>query len=410
MLEGVKRTLLTIACVVAAFGSVAAQSGAGQAFGVIVYAEGYEFQLVREGRPRQYDVYDPDVLGLPLYDGDRIDTYEQTYLEIQLLPARSIVKIAENTSFEVEGVTEGGGGHFELAYGRVRARVERLVGTDPFEIRSGTAVAGVRGTDFGCDLVAESDAAVVSNVYCFEGTVEVTLREPEHTAEPAVEADEAAPVGDAADTPQRVEITANEMVSIVRPRSVAPPEDPGIAAADQDPQTEEVPPPVLAKQAVEPEIAAFWEERSFQETALEPVELAERFPSLEEAVSARFGSTPGFFTTPEIVEATPEPEPEVPVAVAVTQEPTDLPAAEEPVETREERRRRISDATRVVGWVLVGGGSVAELVGAGLWLYGDTLLPNAGNTDTLERTLMISGGVYLGGGLLSLLLSWLLTD
>ncbi len=401
--------MLSLICLVAAI--LPAQS---TAFGVIVYAEGEEFQLVRDDRPRQYNAYHPDVLGMPLYAGDRIDTYDSTYLEVQLMPARSIVKIAENTSFVVQGVTDGGGGQFELAYGRVRARVERLVGTDAFEIRSRTAVAGVRGTDFGYDLVAGRGSQAVANVYCFEGAVEVTLaQEPQ----PEVGTAEAAPEPDAApDRVQRVELGANEMVSIAEPRMRRSPESAPTAAVPEDGTADAIAAPTLTKQVLEPQIATFWEEKTFQESPLEPAELAQRFPSLQETVSERLGEVPEF-----LVQAAPEPEPvsqqaveeeqpEPPRAVAISPQPTDLPVGETAPETREQRRERISNASRVTGWILVGGGAVSEVVGVGLRLFGDQLVPSLGGTDTLERTLIITGGVYLGGGLLSLALSLLFSD
>jgi hypothetical protein len=65
-----------------------------------------------------------------------------------------------------------------LVYGRVRAKVDKLAGTDTFTIRSATSVAGVRGTDFGIDVVARQQAVAVpenlTRTYVFEGTVTVT--------------------------------------------------------------------------------------------------------------------------------------------------------------------------------------------------------------------------------------------
>jgi hypothetical protein len=64
-----------------------------------------------------------------------------------------------------------------LVYGRVRAKVDKLAGTDTFTIRSATSVAGVRGTDFGVDVIARQQAAAPVNLtrtYVFEGYVTVT--------------------------------------------------------------------------------------------------------------------------------------------------------------------------------------------------------------------------------------------
>lgn len=373
MLYRVKRVAFIFALCAVALAAGAQEAGSG-AFAVIIYADGDSFQLLRDGRPREYDVYHPDVLGLPLYSGDRVDTYEGTYIELQLLPSRSVVKLAENTSFLIEGVASGGGGAFELAYGRVRASVSRASGTDPFEIRSRTTVAGVRGTDFGYDVISGEGNVVTANVYCFEGTVEVQTVTP---GEPAFGAAERQPGAS-------VELAAGDMVSVV--------------AQAQEPDQPQRPATQLATRPVEQAIIEFWQSNEFVEEAIEPAQVAERFPQVIESVTERFGTTPEFLLTPE-------PEPEVMAqppepAVAVTAVPA-TPEAE-PEETPEERRERLSNATRVAGLVLMGGGAAVELAGGAILLFGDA--------PTLERTLLITGGVYFGGGLLSLLASFLISN
>jgi len=63
----------------------------------------------------------------------------------------------------------------QLVYGRIRAKVEKLAGTDSFSVRSTQAIAGVRGTDFGLDVITSraTSSATSTTAYCFEGSVEV---------------------------------------------------------------------------------------------------------------------------------------------------------------------------------------------------------------------------------------------
>jgi hypothetical protein len=163
-------------------------------YGIVLYAEGTEVSLYRDGELRTYDVMTDDVLGMPLLEGDLLQTEDATFLEIQLLPSRTVVKIAENTSFRVAAVGEGGGGDIALSYGRIRARVERLSGDDEFRIRGAGYVAGVRGTDFGYDVtVSRGSESLRADVYVFEG--EIALAEdPEATAPDTERGDDAGAV------------------------------------------------------------------------------------------------------------------------------------------------------------------------------------------------------------------------
>ncbi len=146
----------------------------------LVYAEGEGFTLVRDGEGEFYDLWEAPAEGLVLEEGDLLLTEASTWLEIRL--ADSLIKVAENTTFSLKTL-EKRGGHFEVAYGRVRARVENLTAEDPFWIGGSDTVAGVRGTDFGYDLFYDpaSPEKKSVNVYCFRGRVEVVrhLEAPE---------------------------------------------------------------------------------------------------------------------------------------------------------------------------------------------------------------------------------------
>lgn len=170
-------------------------SGSGE----IVYAEGKDFSVVRQGNRTSYAVSDPQVIGLPVAEGDLIQTGGGTFVEVQLLPRGSVIKIAENSSFLFKGLgPEGATVSLGLLYGRVRAKVATLSGNDSFTIRTGSTVAGVRGTDFGMDSIIQpydnqTSDAVPSftpsvRVYCFTGQVAVLPESTEDVIPPSAPA------------------------------------------------------------------------------------------------------------------------------------------------------------------------------------------------------------------------------
>jgi hypothetical protein len=67
----------------------------------------------------------------------------------------------------------------ELAYGLLRAQIQKLAAGETFEVRTPTAVAGVIGTDFGIDA---SDPKHVK-FFCLQGTVRITSLDPAHSSE-----------------------------------------------------------------------------------------------------------------------------------------------------------------------------------------------------------------------------------
>lgn len=165
---------------------------------VIVYVEGDGFTLVREGETFFYEVAYDDILGMLLYPGDTLLTEEDTFLEIQITSNASLIKIAENTTFAFESIGNYGGGTLSVAYGRIRAKVNKLTNDDQFQVLGSGTTAGVRGTDFGYDLtfgeeVAESESnEAITTVYCFEGAVKVEQEDKEtrQIKEVLIEADQ----------------------------------------------------------------------------------------------------------------------------------------------------------------------------------------------------------------------------
>jgi hypothetical protein len=378
-----------------AFAQVGGEAVSSRAFGVIVYADGDTVYVIRDQRLQAYDAYTGELLGLPLYAGDMIQTDPGTYVEIQLLPSQSLVKVAENTSFTIDAISDTGEGVLSLGYGRLRARVNRLSGSDPFQIRGIGAVAGVRGTDFGTDQIADvTGGGSVTRIYCFEGEVAVETVGRGLEAEPLV-------------------IGANQMVSVEVPppgaRSAAAPEteDGGAVAAKAM--------PVLpAPEPIPAEISGFWQREEFVAQPLFPTEVAERFPSLEESVRGLLsGDEPGTPPAEESPLHSPEAEPD---AAPQAEEDSGLLEVADAVSLEEqsaidrmspERRIRLARGSRAVGFTMLGLGLAAEGAAAGLYFYGDQLLPDwppASDPDTVT-IIAAAGGVWVVGGILAVLFS-----
>lgn len=111
-------------------------------------------------------------IGMGLSPGDRVVT-GNTSAEIRLDPNGSIIRIAPNTDFTVEalqGRDSAQATDMRLQRGRVRMIAARLTGNDErYNVRTPTAVAGVRGTDFGVNVVPEATLADEEEVPAEDG-------------------------------------------------------------------------------------------------------------------------------------------------------------------------------------------------------------------------------------------------
>ena len=187
---------------------------------VIIYAEGEGFTVVSGGEEYYFDLYEEDVIGLELKKDDMVFTEGDTLLEIQIASSNNIIKVSENSSLMIDDFEEKGGGEFALSYGKIRAKVEKLTGTQQFKIDGKSAVCGVRGTDFGYDVVADPlgvEEDLITRIYCFEGSVEVEKKEEiEIETEGKVEEviSETAAEGEAAPEAEKIIISAEEMVAL----------------------------------------------------------------------------------------------------------------------------------------------------------------------------------------------------
>lgn len=363
------RPILVLALLVVASATPAQEQSAGRAttFGLIIYADGREFSVIRDGRQAVYDLAADGAVGLPVYQGDTLQTGPASYLEIQLLPSRSVVKVAENTIFTVAGLSSDGTGTLDLTYGRLRARIAQLSGEAQFQIRAVGAVAGVRGTDFGFDRVAQQTVAGLSEaVYCFDGEIEVELR------------------GESASgAAQPLLVKANEMVNVAR-------RDAGAKAE-------------LVRVAVSAGIRQFWTAREFVEEPLEPSDVLDRFPLLAERVTATLGTVPEFLASAPSVRK--------PAVTAIDRTTRAGAAGDDSSGAAEavggpEGRSGFGTALQVTGYVLSGGGLLADLGAIGLYFLGPTLVPgwDAAVTEPILTWVVLGGSGAFVTGIFALLL------
>ncbi|MBI9098215.1 MAG: FecR domain-containing protein [Spirochaetaceae bacterium] len=93
------------------------------------------------------------------------------FAEIRLEPNGTIIKLAENTDFSISNLQGYKGSpfnEFSLLAGKIRTIAARTSGIDQYNVRTPTAVMGVRGTDFINEISGTSASVVVR-----EGLVEV---------------------------------------------------------------------------------------------------------------------------------------------------------------------------------------------------------------------------------------------
>ncbi len=292
-----RRFVLTLTALFVSITGVWAQAaadGSANPYGLILYAEGSDLTIYRNGTLTDYDLSSSDVIGLPLFAGDLVQTGPGTLVEVQLEPTRTQLKIAENTTFRIQSLGTAGTGEIDLTYGRIRAKVERLasnvasVGQYPFSVRGLAAVAGVRGTDFGFDYVAGTDGSTVpmTRIYCFEGAVEVNGIN--RTESPGQEA--ATPAKTATKTiAGTVLIRADEMVTIA---SVPVQEESG-KQAGSTPFGTSHPESVFQTDSVSSSVTQFWDRYDFQSQPISSEAAERRFPKLGGELDSHFGETVG---------------------------------------------------------------------------------------------------------------------
>ncbi len=105
--------------------------------------------------------------GMPLEEGDRVVTAEGGSAEVAL-DGSSLITVRENSDFKLEKTAKAESTFF-LSVGSMLAKIQKL-GTQRLRVRTPTAVAAVRGTEFGVEAAGEQSHVGVFD----EGKVEVT--------------------------------------------------------------------------------------------------------------------------------------------------------------------------------------------------------------------------------------------
>ena len=98
--------------------------------------------------------------------------------ELQLQPNRTIIKVAENTNFRIEGLQGLGGAKkssFALGFGKIRCVVGRITGDEEYAFAGKAATCGVRGTDFVQQIIQDIGGKLIEEVLVLTGEVEYFL-------------------------------------------------------------------------------------------------------------------------------------------------------------------------------------------------------------------------------------------
>lgn len=109
--------------------------------------------------------------GMELQEGDTIRT-NRTGAELRLDPNGSIIKLSYFTVFTIENLqkSETDSNNFNLITGKIHAIAARAGFGERYQIRTPSAVAGVRGTDFGVISLPGSE----EKAFVIDGLIEYT--------------------------------------------------------------------------------------------------------------------------------------------------------------------------------------------------------------------------------------------
>ncbi|MBI9101997.1 MAG: FecR domain-containing protein [Spirochaetales bacterium] len=160
----IKRILLIILIIAGISMVVSAQD----AVGMITYLEGI-VDIHRDGEI--IELFDNDV-GMEVYNQDLIETGDDGILEVEMITYRNSgtkVVVSENTAFffEISGGSRGTKATLPMLSGSLAFKVQKLAGNEELNVQTGTAVMGVRGTEF--EVVSAPEGSVL--VVCVEGQV-----------------------------------------------------------------------------------------------------------------------------------------------------------------------------------------------------------------------------------------------
>ncbi len=115
-----------------------------------------------EGAPAEKD--------MPLETGDRIRTGEDSSAEVSL-DGQHVVSLRENTDFTLSAA-RAAETELKIALGSLLAKIGALFGSESLRVRTPTAVAAVRGTEFGVEVPSDREETTVG--VFDEGKLEVS--------------------------------------------------------------------------------------------------------------------------------------------------------------------------------------------------------------------------------------------
>lgn len=126
---------------------------------LIYFDDPYEIEVYDVSGSR-YEYVDWD---MPLPEGTSISTLNSS-AELELVPNGTIIKLAPNTDFIIETLqtNDRNANTFTMVSGKLRTVAARSGFGENYSIQTPSAVCGVRGTDFGLQVIpGESDAVAV---------------------------------------------------------------------------------------------------------------------------------------------------------------------------------------------------------------------------------------------------------
>ena len=141
---------------------------AADPIGQVVYLEGI-VDLQRDGEI--LELWDSDI-GFEIYNYDMIETGYDGFVEIEVTSHKSrgtLIKVENDTAFYFDSAKMGGASRTNVTMmsGSLAFKVQKLTGNEELNVRTESAVMGVRGTEFNVQRAPEGSVLVT----CVEGKV-----------------------------------------------------------------------------------------------------------------------------------------------------------------------------------------------------------------------------------------------
>ena len=141
---------------------------AADPIGQVVYLEGI-VDLQRDGEI--LELWDSDI-GFEIYNYDMIETGYDGFVEIEVTSHKTrgtLIKVENDTAFYFDSAKMGGASRTNVTMmsGSLAFKVQKLTGNEELNVRTESAVMGVRGTEFNVQRAPEGSVLVT----CVEGKV-----------------------------------------------------------------------------------------------------------------------------------------------------------------------------------------------------------------------------------------------